>query len=119
MATISFDGASGFDSGAPLPAIRGAMGALAILVLPQSGQATLRPDICRSAVLLSRNHASKTWPLAHLTSNKIIQPLLYSPIVTIDGETLPGRQEPSPWILRFLPQVLPVGKALDVAAGSG
>jgi len=32
---------------------------------------------------------------------------------------LPVRQEPSPWILRFLPLVRPGGSALDLAAGSG
>jgi SAM-dependent methyltransferase len=32
---------------------------------------------------------------------------------------LPCRQEPSPWILRFLPLAKPGGTALDVASGSG
>jgi SAM-dependent methyltransferase len=32
---------------------------------------------------------------------------------------LPVRQEPSPWILRFLPLVRPGGRALDLAAGGG
>ena len=32
---------------------------------------------------------------------------------------MPVRQEPSPWILRFLPLVGPGGSALDLAAGSG
>jgi SAM-dependent methyltransferase len=32
---------------------------------------------------------------------------------------LPCRQEPSPWILRFLPLARPGGRALDVASGSG
>jgi SAM-dependent methyltransferase len=32
---------------------------------------------------------------------------------------LHGRQEPSPWILRFLALVQPGGRALDLAAGAG
>jgi SAM-dependent methyltransferase len=32
---------------------------------------------------------------------------------------LAEQQEPSPWIVRFLPLVAPGGRALDVAAGSG
>lgn len=32
---------------------------------------------------------------------------------------MPGPQEPSDWILRFLPLLKPGGKALDVAAGGG
>ncbi len=32
---------------------------------------------------------------------------------------MPDLQEPSPWILRFLPLVAPGGRSLDVAAGAG
>jgi SAM-dependent methyltransferase len=37
----------------------------------------------------------------------------------IDGVNLADRQEPSPWIVRFLPLVAPRGQALDLAAGAG
>src|SRR5581483_915914 len=37
----------------------------------------------------------------------------------IDGSNLPVAQEPSPWILRYLPLVAAGGRALDVAAGAG